>query len=468
LSSLPEKKPLGLTAATAVVVANMIGVGVFSSLSFQVFDLNDGNHPLAFSIMLLWLIGGIAALLGALSYSELGAALPRSGGEYNFLSRIYHPAVGFLSGWVSIVVGFAAPIAAAAFALGAYLVKVFPDSNPTVIACIAVVGLSFAQSFSVRAGGVMQSVFTILKLGLILSLIFAGLAASEHQNISLNPQALDWTKIFSNGFAVSMVYVSFAYSGWNAAAYIAGEIDNPKKNLPRALITGTLIVTVLYLLLNFVFLYTVPLDEMLTKGEIFDANTSSVVNKELAVGFLAGKHIFGPSGAQIVAAFVVIGLLSTISAMVIAGPRVTASMGEDFSIFRFLSKKGPGGAPVYSIALQMGISIGLILTASFDWVMNYIGFTLAIFSSLTVLGVFVLRVREPNLERPYRTWGYPVTPFLFLLINFWMIYFLVTNYKEGATLQVWQAGLITIGSGLLVYFVVNALSEKKSDIPKQE
>lgn len=432
----------------------MIGVGVFTSLSFQVFGLNDGQHPLGFSIMMLWLLGGVVALLGALSYSELGAALPRSGGEYHFLSHIYHPAVGFLSGWVSIVVGFAAPIAAAAFALGAYLVKVFPDLNPTVAACVAVVALSAAQSFSVKTGGIIQSFFTAVKITLILSVIGFGFFTTDHQELSLSATPLDWEKIFKDTvFAVSMVYVSFAYSGWNAAAYISGEIDNPRRNLPRALIIGTLIVTLLYLLLNYVFLYTVPLSEMLTKGEIFEASTSDVVNKELAVGFLAGRHIFGENGAQVVAVFVAIGLLSTISAMVIAGPRVTAAMAEDFSAFRILARKGKGGAPVYSIGLQLAISLGLILTSSFDWVMNYIGFTLAIFATLTVAGVIVLRIRSPKLERPYHTLGYPITPLLFIAINLWMMGYLIYARPTIA----W-AGLVTLASGFLFYFVAKFMS----------
>ena len=250
---LPASRLVGLRTATFIVVANMIGTGVFTSLGFQAAAIES-----AFVLLGLWVVGGVYALCGALCYGELAAAMPRSGGEYHLLSRIYHPAVGFLAGWVSVTVGFAAPIAAAAIALGKYASRVFPGLSPTLTALTVAVAVSLVHLFSLRIRRGFQDLATLFKLLLISGLILSGLALAAPQPVGWAPRPADLSEFLSAPFAVSLVYVTYSYSGWNASVYLAGEIKHPARNIPRSLLLGTLIVTALYLLLNFVFLYTTP------------------------------------------------------------------------------------------------------------------------------------------------------------------------------------------------------------------
>ena len=419
---------IGLSTATCIIVANMIGTGVFTSLGFQVVDLRSG-----FTLLLLWLVGGIFAICGALTYSELGAAMPHSGGEYHYLSQIYHPLVGFLSGWISVTVGFAAPIAAAAMALGAYFSSVFPLVSPSATALLVVIGVSLIHTRNLQLGSYFQQVFTILKVLLIVILIGCGLFLANSQDLGFLPSTKDLDLIFSSPFAISLVYVTYSYSGWNAAVYLASEVEEPEKNIPRSLIIGTSIVIGLYLLLNFVFLYTTPLDTL--AGEV-------------EVGYIAAGQIFGASGAKLMGLLISFGLISSISSMVLAGPRVTQVIGEDIPLFKVLAKKNVNGIPYYSILLQLTIVIILLLTSSFDGVITYLGFTLTLSSFITVLGVFVHRFRYPHIHRPYKTWGYPFTPFIFLAISLWMLIFILIDKPTESLI-----GIATLAIGLIVYFI---------------
>src|SRR5438093_75455 len=286
------RRTIGFVTASSIVIANIIGTGIFTSLGFQLADIQSG-----FPLLMLWVIGGVAALCGALCYGELSAALPRSGGEYHFLSQIYHPALGFMAGFVSATVGFAAPI------------------------------------------------------------------------------------------AVALVYVMYSYSGWNAAAYITGEIKQPEKNVPRSLLAGTGVVIVIYVLLNAIFLATTPVQEL--KGQ-------------LEVALIAGKHIFGANGGRVAGAVICLGLISAISSMTWIGPRVSMSMGEDHWLLRLLGRKNPHGIPTNAIVLQLLIVNLLLLTGSFESVVQYTQFSLLLCSLFTVVGVMVLRATRPKLARPYR------------------------------------------------------------------
>lgn len=422
--------------ALSVVIANMIGTGVFTSLGYQLPAISDFS-----AIIALWLVGGIVALFGAFAYSELGAALPRSGGEYNFLSQIYHPAVGFLSGWVSATIGFAAPIAAAAWALGKYFSTVIPGYSPQMIGAVVIILVTIVQSINYAIGGGFQTVATAIKVILIIIFIIFGLLCACNTHISVMPSAQTYTDIFSAPFAISLVYVSFAYSGWNASSYIAGEVDNPKRNIPLSILVGTLLVTVLYIMINYVFLRTAPVEEM--KG----------VNE---VAFISAKYIFGDNGAKLISLIISVLLVSTISSMVIVGPRVIQMIGEDYSIFRVLSRKNANGIPVIAIASQSLIALILLFSSSFDMIITYISFTLSLFTTLTVLGVFILRYQKPDLERPYRTWGYPVTPAIFLILNCWFLWF-VFKGKPVASL----VGLGVVALGLVVYFLAKYLSKNE-------
>jgi len=443
-TEIQSKRKIGIYTATAIVAANMIGTGVFTSLGFQVFDIQTG-----FSIVALWLIGGLAALSGALSYGELSAAMPRSGGEYHLLSRIYHPSVGFLSGWISVAVGFSAPIAAASMAMGKYLSQVLVDTfvisvdhlffTKILTAVIGVTFVSIVHFFNVKFVSKFQIFFTVLKITLIVLLILFGFTLAVGQPISFLPAAGDLKTIFSAPFAISLVFVMYAYSGWNASIYIASDIKKPGKYLPLSLILGTLIVIALYVPINAAFMYSAPIPEMMGQED---------------VGYIAANYIFGETGGVIMGVLISIGLISAISSMVWAGPRVTQVMGEDVKILKFLSVKNKNEVPYVSLILQYIVVVALILTSSFDAIIKYIGFLLSMSSFLTVLGVYVLRINLPKLERPYKTWGYPFTPLVFLLVTGWMMFYVIKEEPE-----ITKAGAITIVAGLVLYYI-NKLVEK--------
>jgi basic amino acid/polyamine antiporter, APA family len=418
----------------------MIGTGIFTSLGFQVGDL-----PTGFAIVLLWLVGGICAMCGALSYAELAAALPRSGGEYHFLREIYHPSLGFLAGWISATVGFSAPVAIAAMPFGTYLAEIFPTINPLLAAITSVSLVTFVLLSDLKLGSAFQIGSTILKVTLIAVLIAAGFFAAKTQPISFLPVKSDGALIASAPFAISLYWVMYAYSGWNASTYITGEIRNPRRNVPRSLIFGTMIVIILYVCVNAVFLRTTPAAEMVGKQQ---------------VALIASTHILGPTGGKIMAAFICLGLISTVSAMMWIGPRVTAVMGEDLGVLKSLSRRSARGIPVNAILTQFVIVNIMLLTATFQAVVNYVQFSLALCSALTVLGVFILRWRRPELERPYRAWGYPITPLIFLAISGWMLWHLLA---ADSTRLPSLLGLGTATLGLIIYFVSPKTSRAPSN-----
>ena len=430
-------KKYSLNTATAVVIANMIGTGVFGSLGFQLLGIHDFS-----AIILLWALGGVIALCGAFAYSELGAALPRSGGEYNFLSEIFHPSIGFLSGWVSAIIGFSAPIAMAAFLLGTYFANVIPGYDARIIGAAVIIFITLVQSIDYRIGGGFQSLATVLKIVLILLFVICGFVLVKPQPISFAPSHATVTAVFSGAFASALVFVNFAYSGWNASSYIAGEIKSPTRNIPLSIISGTAIVTLLYVLLNYIFLYVAPAAEM-----------SGVPD----VAFVPAKYIFGVNGGRVISLIISMLLISTISSMIIAGPRVVQRIGEDFSVFKIVSHRNKNGIPVTAIWFQSIIALIILFTSSFETILGYTTFVLTLFATLTVLGVIVLRIQQPLLIRPYRTFGYPFTPIFFIIANVWFMYFWVTSHRDPSLI-----GLGVVGVGLVVYFVANHFSLTKA------
>lgn len=428
---------IGLFTAVSLVIANQIGTGVFTSLGFQVATI-----PSVFPLLMLWVVGGVIALCGALSYGELGAALPRSGGEYHLLSSIYHPILGYLSGWVSAVLGFAAPTALAAIALSKYTQAVFPEVPGNHLAALVVVVISIIHINSIRWGSLFQDVFTTLKVVLILCFIGAVFWVDRPQTIRVLPQWQDWQLIASPHFAVALIYVSYAYTGWNAAIYIVDEIKSPLKNLPKALFIGTLTVLILYVLVNFVFLYTVSMSDL-----------SGVVE----VAFPSAVAIFGISGGKIMAIIIAFLLISTVSAMVFIGPRITMVMGQDLPALRFFAHKNKRNIPTYAIIFQAVVTLSFIYTSSFEQVLIYASFMLVLFTTLAVMGVFVLRITRPDLPRPYKTWGYPFTPALYLALSSWtLVYVFIDKPKESLI------GLAIGFSGLVVYFINWYFYERKT------
>jgi APA family basic amino acid/polyamine antiporter len=427
VKSRAPRRTIGFVTASSIVIANIIGTGIFTSLGFQLSDIQSG-----FPLLMLWIIGGITALCGALCYGELSAALPRSGGEYHFLSEIYHPALGFMAGFVSATVGFAAPIALAAMAFGKYFVGVFGVGSPVLLSFVVVWAVTVFHLRNLQIGSAFQNLWTIVKLLLIGALITAGFLVEPKQEITFLPQSGDTTSIFRGAFAVALVYVMYSYSGWNASSYIIGEVKKPEKNVPRSLLAGTLIVIAAYVLLNAIFLATTPQEEM--RGQ-------------LDVGLIAGKHIFGASGGRVAGAVICLGLVSAISSMTWIGPRVSMSMGEDHWLLRMLGRKNPHGIPINAILVQLLIVNVLLLTRSFESVVQYTQFSLLLCSLFTVLGVMVLRATRPKIARPYRVWAYPLPPIIFSVITLWMMFYLL-RWKIIESL----AGLATALIGLLLYF----------------
>lgn len=425
-----ETHTISPLTATCIVVANMVGTGIFTSLGFQVAGV-----PTGFAIMAIWITGGICALCGALSYAELGAALPRSGGEYHFLGVIYHPALGFLAGWISATVGFAAPVAIAAIAFGTYLAEVVPGLNPLLLSLGVVTICTIVLLRDLQLGSAFQNGSTILKIALIVVIVVAGFCVGSTQPVSFLPAKGDGALILSAPFAISLYFVMFAYSGWNASTYIVGELRNPSRTIPLSVGLGTVVVMVLYLGMNAVFLRTTPIAEMIGKQQ---------------VAVIAGAHIFGGAGAKVMALFICLGLVSSVSGMMWIGPRITAAMGEDLRVLNFLSRRNAHGVPVSAILAQYVIVMALLLTATFESAVNLVQFSLTLCSALTVFGVFVLRWRRPDLPRPYRVWGYPLTPIVFLVISVWM---LANMLADSSTREYSLRGLAIMALGLIVYFL---------------
>lgn len=397
---------IGFTGAVAFVVANMVGTGVFTSLGFQLVSTQNPS-----TIILLWILGAVAALIGASIYSELAAVMPRSGGEYVYLGKIFHPALGFMSGFVSLIVGFAAPAALSSMAFGTYAAHLVPGVGAKALAVMVIATITALHCSGVRPGVVFQTASTVLKIALISVFVVLGLLLGSNANpLSFHVDKALLLDIRSPAFAVSLIYVNYAYSGWNAAAYFASEIERPQRRIPAILGTATIIVAILYLLLNLTFLASAPIAEL---------------QGQLDVGYIAALHIFGPRGGTIMASTIAILLVSSISSLAFIGPRVMQVMGEDVRILRWLKPRTAHGAPRNAVLLQGAISLFLVVSSTFDGVLVYVGFTLNLFTFMAALGFFVHRARYPEMVRPYRAFGYPLVPLLFLGIMAWTLVFLL-------------------------------------------
>jgi basic amino acid/polyamine antiporter, APA family len=402
------ERKLGLFPVTNIVIANMIGAGIFTTSGLLMSDLKD---PL---VMLgLWAVGGIIALCGALSYGELGAAMPRAGGEYAFLSQLFHPLFGFLSGWVSFFAGFSAPIAASAIGFSEYLTRAFPgllslshsgsSIEGTIIkkalSILVILVFTLIHARGIKVGARVQNFLTLLKVALIVGLIILGFGLGRGD---LGHFAQGGVFKFNFGgwktLGLSLMWIMFAYSGWNASAYIGSEIKDPRKNLPRSLILGTGIVLALYLLLNAFYVYAVPPDKM-----------AGVIS----IGGLAVGNLFGPSFERVLSVLIAVALFSSLSAFIILGPRVYYAMACDRCFFPFAAAVHPRyRVPAKSILLQGMMAALLVLFGTFDQILTYMGFSLGIFPILSVLGLFKLRRDGTSV---YRMPGFPVVPLLYVL-----------------------------------------------------
>ena len=407
----------------------MIGTGVFTSLGFQLLDIQSA--PV---IIFLWVIGGVLALCGALCYAELGAALPRSGGEYNFLGKIYHPAAGFVSGWISSTIGFAAPTALAAITSATYLNAVLPEIPVVPLAVVLVVLIGLVHLGSRQGSARFQLVFTAVKIILILIFIAAAWWHVEHlQQLRWMPAEEDLAVVGTGAFAIALIYVNYAYTGWNAATYLVGEVEGGGLHLPRILLVGSGLVMVLYILLHLMFLTVAPMDELRGKLEI---------------GYIVADFAFGETGSALVGLMLATLLVSTVSAMVIAGPRALQVIGQDFHALRFLARENQHGIPVAAIGFQTLVTVVLVVTSTFDAILVFASFTLALNTLLTVVGVAVLRRKMPLQERSFSVPWYPWPMLIYAGITFWTLVFVLWERPVEALVG---GGLIL--AGWLFYMV---------------
>jgi basic amino acid/polyamine antiporter, APA family len=416
------KQKITIITASSIVVANMIGTGVFTSVGFQLSSVQN-----SWSILLLWVVGGLMALFGAFAYAELGTHFKESGGDYIYLSRVFHPLLGYLSAWAGLTVGFSAPVALAAMACTKYLAPFgLQDNKWLAIAVIILIGLM--HSFTIRHSSRFQNITTTVKVLFIVILIFLGFFITYHSGNAINFDNTWQQEIVKPGFAVSMVYVSFAYTGWNAAAYVVDEIDNPSKNLPKALIGSTLFVAVVYVLFQFALLRNATVPQLEGREE---------------VTFISFNNLLGSAGGKWVSVFIAIQLIATISSYLWVGPRVTWAMAKEHQLWKPLSKRNKHLVPVAAVWAHVFISIVLALTGSFEKVLLYAGFVLQLMASLTVAtSLFLKNKNSTTFKSPLK----PVLQVIFLLFNVWVLGFTIIDKPVESLIGI---GILSIG--VLIY-----------------
>ena len=444
------QRKLGLFPATNIVVANMIGAGIFTTSGLLMTDLHDPVLMLG-----LWAIGGVIALCGAFSYGELGAAMPGAGGEYLFLSGLYHPIYGFLSGWVSFMVGFSAPIAASALGFSEYFSRAVPEfplwlesagimgpaMTKKLLAVSVILIFTFIHYRGIKYGAKIQNVLTLLKVLLIIVLLVAGFGSGngDFSNFSDGDKAPSGLPGFKT-IGLSLMWIMFAYSGWNASTYLGAEIKNPSRTLPRSLILGTGIVVVLYLAINILYVYSIKPDEM---------------KDVISVGGLAMGNLFGKPAEVLVSLLIAFALFSSLSAFIIIGPRVYYSMAKDGLFFKAAAKiHEKFNVPSNSILLQCLIAVILAFSGTFEQVLTYMGFALGIFPIMTVIGVWKLRKQNPDAVRLP---GFPYTQIIYIASG---VLILLLSFLERPVES--SVALLTVAVGVPAYYLFRKTNGKKT------
>ena len=398
--------------ATAVVVANMVGTGVFTSLGFQLLEIESTG-----AILWLWVLGGLCALCGALCYAELGAHHTASGGEYHFLTELIHPYAGFLSGCVSATVGFAAPIALASLTFGIYLATAFPVLPPKITATTLIVLMVLIHTRTYRESSSGQYLLTLLKLLLIAAFVLTAFSTGgDFSHQVTGASLLNAGEILSGAGAIALIYVTYAYSGWNAATYILGELEHPQRDLPRALIVGCALVTVLYVLLNTAFLTSASISSM---------------TGEVEIAFIVAETVLGDSGAFVVSLLLSGVLISTVSAMIMAGPRALQRLGQDYRGLAWLGKTNEGGLPANAIVFMGLVALGFLWTSTFEQILLFAGLVMAANTFFTVVAVFVSRRRRasrPQDASIFTMPWYPLPALIFLAITGWTVLYTAIQY----------------------------------------
>ncbi len=400
-AKLPRK--LKLFSLTNIVIGDMIGAGIFTTSGLLLAQLHS---PVL--LLMLWIVGGLIALSGAFSYGELGANFPKAGGDYAFLTELFSPLAGFLSGWVSFLVGFSAPVAASSLAFSEYLLRTLPeDALPhqlelfkKAIAIAIILVFTGIHYFGLSGGTKIQNILTVLKVVLILSLVITGFAygegSFEHFRAETNG-VFERATLKSIGLA--LMWIMFAYSGWNASTYVGSEVHNPVKNIPRSLIIGTFSVIAIYLLLNLLYVYAVP------PGEMKDV---------ISIGGLTANNLFSRSLDQLFSLFIALILVSAISVLIMIGPRVYYAMAQSGHFFGLAKKVNRSKVPGISILMQSGLAIIYVLSGTFDQIITFLSFSLGVFPVMAVVGIFKLRMKKQSvLKMP----GYPLLPSFFIIIS---------------------------------------------------
>lgn len=443
-------RKLGPVSATAIVVANMIGAGIFTTSGIMAAEL-----PSAGWVIFCWIFGGAIALSGALCYAELATRMPQAGGEYIYLKTLYHPALGFLTGWTSFFVGFSVPIAASALGFSEYtfagLASRMPDIDPSalliykkLIAGLIITVFTVIHYLGLKVGSIVQNILTAVKIFIVLGLASIGLALGGGDWSYLSSGVSQPLSLWSLGTA--MMLVGFSYSGWNASAYIAGELRKPRKTLPISLLAGTGIVIFIFLMVNVFIFQSAQYSEL--------QNTIAVV-KTAAVGS------FGNWIGENLSFLIAVGLLSSLSAFIILGPRVYYAMAQDRLFFPFAAKVHKRYlVPAASIVIQGTIAVVMVVIGSFEQLLIYIGFALGIFPWLAVIGVFKARKYKIGEETAFKVWGYPIVPIFFLLCSLVLMIFNYINRPLEST-----AAVVTVLAGIPCYYLwvrsVNKADYKK-------
>ena len=456
------KRQIGLFSAVMLIAGDMIGTGIFISTGVIAETL-----PSPGGILLVWCLGGLLALTGALTCAELSASLPYAGGDYNYIKAAYGRLMGFLSGWSSFLVTFSGAIAFLAVTFTGFMAffipvlgseeAVFSAATPdfrvsfpsfqipiprifihvtvgTLFSIVVVLIISTLHCIGVRLGTMMQNVLSLLKIGALLGIIVFGVFMGRGDTAHFTP-FFDWDKIGNfSVFAAAFIPVIFAYSGWNAIIYIAGEVKDPERNLPKALLMANIIVIALYLAINIVYIYAVPVTEM--KGA-------------LRVSEVATTALFGRETSVWITAVITVSILGALNVVTMLGPRIYYAMARDGVFFKGLASVHPTfNTPMNAIILQSVWACFLLVTGTFGTLFTYVSVIITLFSAFTVGSVIVLRYKRPDLPRPYKVWGYPVVPILFIAIHLWIVWGSVTQNPFESLI-----GLFIVCLGIPAYMI---------------
>jgi basic amino acid/polyamine antiporter, APA family len=431
MADAPEKH-LGLKSGIGLVVANMVGAGVFISAGFMAQDLGPSQ------ILIAWAVGAGLALCGVIAYAEVARLMPRSGGEYRYLSQLWHPFLGYLAGWTSLLIGFSAPIAVDAYAAGAFAHKLTPWLDPNLFGVLLVVMLTVAHAIGLRTSARVQNVLFGVKVVLLVAFIGLGVVFGRWAFPAWQP-AHPSTGFPVGAFAGSLFFIAFAFSGWNAAVYAAEEFHEPAKNVPRAMLIGCGAVALLYLVLNYVFIANLtPTDDM--------SDWYMKTQDQVTLGHAVMARLIGEAGARVFSGVIVLLFMSAMSAMMLVGPRVYAAMAADGVLPAWL-KMQQGRPPVRSVLLQGAIATGLILAPDVRGKLEAIGALLVLFAAFTVTGLFRARFdKTGKFEKPSTL--SLVAAAVYGLSALWMLYFGFFRNPAGSPhwLLLWAGVLLIVTS----------------------